>query len=181
MGYAVGQFPRILGLPERCLESAVEGIVHDWGLSCSKHECWKDNEIFCEFVKKGYNGTDISHSSLDTASRMTISVKEEQIDPLPAQLPVVILSDDEGGDEACSGDPTHDPNKAAADVMDIDHKDNPRSYKPHTNEPFAALPACYENEKESDSIEERHHLESQCRVLFALLPRAYEAEMRQLE
>ena len=179
MGYAVGQFPRILRLPEYCLESAVDGVVGDWGLRCSKHERWQENDIFCEFVQKGYEGFDISQAQLDTSNVMTISVKQEDINPSLPESPIIILSDDDGDDEVFPDALMQELEKAAGDpdVMSIDDESQARNNKPQTDETFDSLPAYYEAEMEMDLIDQQRAAaaEAQCRLI--LLPRAYEMEL----
>lgn len=182
----MGQFVRMLGLPEQFVDSAVDDIVQNWGLACSRHESWRENSIFCEFMLKGYHGVEINRSSINTSSEMTISVEEEVIEFSASRSPIRISSDDEKEEESSLSVVTKDPQmgtvfqQVSADVMDIDNEDH-SNCSHYTQEMFATLPAAYEVEKEIDDTNERHYLADQGDRMLRTLPRAYEAEMAHQE
>lgn len=207
MGYAVGQFIRALGLPEYFLESAVDGIVKDWALASSRYERWQDNDIFCDSIRKGYNGTDICQSTLESSNIMTVGTSEEVIDASPSRspiitlsddeeehdegtcpgalmkavspsgLPVIIISDDEEDDGVCPGALIPDFKEVTTDA-NVEHA---RYLTSQVDKAFTALPACYESQMEADRMDERYHSSIQKEEEFTLLPKAYKFEMAMSE
>lgn len=173
-GIAVGQFVRVLKLPEEYQRHMIEIVVRYWFLGVKKSQRWQDDEEFCKGIRVGLtqDSTRSEEAGLNKKSPKNFTESATERPPNTVDEEAVL-------DKASSGTiPIIEANAITSEQLaDIESNASSDATLIDNDDFFIDLPTAYEAELSDSYWRLIGNAKRKAQKALSGLPTAYEGEM----